>query len=443
MSLKNFNSYAGKKPLKLKDFQEYLPKDTMIAAHFIFDNVLFSDAWNAATYDEYETALVNMLTETAIAPSKRRSPNRFESTYLSVNIYNKFGERNLFSRYFEMIDKWDGTQEDYEVVERFMINDILSCIYNNRYKWANLMKSTMLEFNPLWNVDAEEITTRTLEQDGTIQNAKTGTETTHVTGTETNNKTGTETSKKTGTETDVKTGTETNAKTGTERTLTDETTEDKKTGTETIVKTGSEQLTYNTTDTTAFVGSEATTHKKAITNEESVTTTESSEFFKTKKTIESGIDDDNVDTLEYSPDRANTETKTGTETTAFNSRQDQTTYNTTDTIDHDNDVTLTYNTQDQLTHNTTDTLTHNTTDQLTHLTQDQLTHNTTDQLTHNTTDTETRDLLDTERILHERHGNIGVTQSVTLLDSFQKFVDFRVIDVVAHDIANAITYGVY
>ena len=441
MPIKPTSFYKGKKPKSVRDVMEYESTDEM-SFKCEWDETLFYRAWGNDNLNEYELALINLISTNV--PIRSRVFGDIDNvSILQSTIYNNYGMRKIFKSYYDIFDYWGGTSSDYSYLLSEIDSDILKCICNNRYKWGNLMKSMLLEFNPLWNVDGIESTTRTLEQDGTIQNAKTGTETTHVTGTETNNKTGTETSKKTGTETDVKTGTETNAKTGTERTLTDETTEDKKTGTETLVKTGSEQLTYNTTDTTAFVGSEATTHQKAITTTESVTTTESSTYYDTKKTVDSGIANDNVDTLEYSNDRANTETKTGTETTAFNNRQDQTTYNTTDTIDHDNDVTLTYNTQDQLTHNTTDTLTHNTTDQLTHLTQDQLTHNTTDQLTHNTTDTETRDLLDTERITIERQGNIGVTTTTKLLNEFREYINFNIIDIIAHDIVNDISYGVY
>lgn len=431
MALKKLGIKAGKKPERLKDIQIMQDKDKTLTYYFQTQKLAFQTLWPEMT--ELEEDLVDLLCSNIRlyypgVPAIGQTPENYYNTQeVTASMFNSYGNLLLRSKIFDYIEKWEGTLEDvdsiYHVIENLK-NDI---IIKNRKRWTDLFNSTIQEFNPLYNVDAYEETTRTLEQDGTVSNQKTGTET--------SKKTGTETDLKTGTETNAKTGTETSAKTGTERTLTDETTSDRKTGTETLAKTGSEQLTYNTTDETAFVGSEATTHKKAITNEESVTTTESSEFYKTKKTIESGIDDDNVDTLEYSPDRADTKTKTGTETTAFNSRQDQTTYNTTDTIDHDNDVTVTHNTQDQLTLNTTDTLTHNTTDQLTH--------NTTDQLTHNTTDLESRDLLDTEHILHRRYGNIGITMSTQLLESFRNFVNYRIIDVVAADIAEALTQGVY
>lgn len=402
----------GTKPIKLKDAISLYPIDRsqyegLYLRYSDFEgNEQHPGCWPQMTETEQE--LAHILTAT---DSIHYYSNILQMPYILINLYNNFGERYLLSKFYEYIDTWDGTNSDMHSISDSMQDELFRCIKINRYKWTKLYESTIAEFNPLYNVDATEETTRTLEQDGTVSNQKSGTET----------------SKKSGTETSAKSGTETSARTGTEQTVTDEETADRKTGTETSAKTGSEQISYDTEEKTDYDGSEATTHQKAETTTESVTTTESSTFFDTKKTQDVGAANDNVDTLEYSTDRADTLSKTGTETTSFNNRQDQTTYNTTDTITHDNEVTTTHNTQDQLTHNTTD----------------QLTHNTTDQLTHNTTDTESRDLLDTEHILHRRYGNIGITMSTQLLESFRSFVNYRLIDVISHDIADYITQGVY
>jgi hypothetical protein len=51
--------------------------------------------------------------------------------------------------------------------------------------------------------------------------------------------------------------------------------------------------------------------------------------------------------------------------------------------------------------------------------------------------------LDTERISKERHGNIGVTTTTKLLSEFREYVNFNIMDIVAKDIVNTITEGVY
>lgn len=412
MALIKRDSLIGKKPKTLYDSSHMIPIDMPENSYgYIQFGIIFDHYWQ--NQNEYESALVELLTQEVndIDIFLPHAPFHYETTLISKRLYELYGKRNILKSYFDVFSSWDGTFDDIVALDEMIENDVVSCVVNNRYKWGNLMRSCLEEFDPLYNVDATEETTRTLEQDGTVSNQKSGTET----------------SKKTGTETNAKSGTETSARTGTEQTVTDEETADRKTGTETSAKTGSEQISYDTEEKTDYDGSEATTHQKAETTTESVTTTESSTFYDTKKTMDVGAANDNVDTLEYSNDRADTLSKTGTETTSFDNRQDQTTYNTTDTITHDNEVTTTHNIQDQLTHNTTD----------------QLTHNTTDQLTHNTTDLESRDLLDTEHILHRRYGNIGITMSTQLLESFRNFANYRIIDVVVADIAEAITEGVY
>lgn len=408
MPIKQPSDYKGKQPKQVRDLFEFFSIDGNGVKWEIDESMFFRTWGNNLT--EYEQALVNLLC-TSVSHRGRIFNDTTDITLLTATIWDSYGLRKLFKSYYENYTYWEGTLADFSYLQSLVECNIKECIHANRYKWGNLMRSCLEDFDPLNNVDATEETTRTLEQDGTVSNQKSGTET----------------SKKTGTETSAKSGTETSARTGTERTVTDEETVDAKTGTETDAKTGAEQITYDTEEKTDYDGSEATTHQKAETTTESVTTTESSTFYDTKKTQDVGAANDNVDTLEYSNDRADTLSKTGTETTSFNNRQDQTTYNTTDRITHDNEVTTTHNTQDQLTHNTTD----------------QLTHNTTDQLTHNTTDLESRDLLDTEHILHRRYGNIGITMSTQLLESFRNFVNYNLIDIVAHDIVNYISEGVY
>lgn len=289
-------------------------------------------------------------------------------------IYDNFKDRKILDKYIADFDIWEGTEDDYNYIHAIISHDVQNCIIKNRYKWGNLMKSTALDFNPLWNVDGVDEIVRTLERDGTESRAKTGTET------------------------DAKTGTETNSKTGTER--------DAKTGTETTTRTGTETTGYNGRELNTLSGSDSTTQTGTITHGTQKTTTESNTFLDTEKV---------TDTF-------------NTPTTTLYGKSDQKSF-------MDRSDTLTLNTTDTLTHDTTDTITHGTTDTLTHAT--------TDTLTHNTNDVLTLDTVDTERTRHERHGNIGVTTTTKLLEEFREYVNFSIMDIVAHDIVNTITEGVY
>ena len=312
-------------------------------------------------------------------------------TKIEQMLFNEHGERYIFDRYFEWFTKWDGDSNDIEFLNRQINNDIKVCIKENMYKWKNLLKSMELEFNPLWNVDGTEETVRTLEQDGTVTNAKTGTETDVKTGTQSNAKTGYDTTAKTGTETDQKTGTQTNAKSGTDT------------------------LSYIGSETNTKAGQESINHQGTITNQKSVTTTESTTFYDTEKNVQTN---NNSDTTNF----------TGrTDTKSYTNRSDQTTYGGSDTR----------------TDNLTDTLTHNTSDRTDFNSTDTRTDNLTDTLTHNTSDTETRDLLDTERITHRRTGNIGVTTTTKLLSEFREYVTFNLGAIISKDIASYISQGVY
>ena len=70
--------------------------------------------------------------------------------------------------------------------ETTTINNIKKSIaimlLSKQYTYENLYESTVLEFNPLWNVDGTETTSRTLVQTGTDSFAKSGTDTTSNSG---------------------------------------------------------------------------------------------------------------------------------------------------------------------------------------------------------------------------------------------------------------------
>lgn len=325
---------------------------------------------------------------------------------LSQLMYDNFGERKIQDKYKKDISTWDASIDDYMSIVSNMKLAINAVYHNNIYKWCNLMKSCILEFNPLWNVDGTETTTRTLEQDGTETRTKTGTETDKTTGTETTARTGTETDKKTGSVDD---------------TMSDDYF-DELDGSDAIAKTGTETTTYNGSELDTLSGSDSTTQSGTIMHGTQKTTTESATFYDTEKVT----------------DTYNTPTTTlygKSDTKTFNNRSDAITHNTTDTTTYGKKTTSSRTVNKDTTYNVTDTLTHNT--------EDELTHNTTNQTTHNTTDALLRDLLDTERITKERQGNIGVTTTTKLLQEFRDYVNFNVMDVIVKDVVNAITEGVY
>ena len=70
----------------------------------------------------------------------------------------------------------------------------------------------------------------------------------------------------------------------------------------------------------------------------------------------------------------------------------------------------------------------------------------TDTTEYNSADTETRNLTDTEKIVIEKHGNIGVTTTTKLLTEFVDYAEnplTHFVDVVARDCVNSFTFMVY
>ena len=325
---------------------------------------------------------------------------------LSYRIMDFYGERKILNEYKDMIYRWDADVSDYMSIVSRIKDAVFNVYYANLYKWCNLMKSCILEFNPLWNVDGTESTVRTLEQDGTETRTKTGTETDRTTGTETTEKTGTETTTKRGT-------------------VSDDSSDDyfeELDGSDAVAHTGTETTAYTGSEIDTLSGSDSVTQTGTIMHGTQKTTTESDTFYNTEKVT----------------DTYNTPTTTlygKSDTKAFSNRSDTVTDNKTDTTTYGKQMTSSRTIDADTSYNTTDTLTH--------AVEDELTHNTTSTLTHNTSDALLRDLLDTERITKERHGNIGVTTTTSLLEEFRAYVDFNIMDIIAKDIVNAITEGVY
>lgn len=289
---------------------------------------------------------------------------------------------------------------DYEALSLEISNICHNVFLANQEKYKKLFEAMTVEFNPLWNVDGTEETVRTLERDGTIQNAKTGNDATA--------KSGYDSMEKTGTVTDAESGTTATAHTGT-ITTTD-------TGTDTTVYTGTESNTRNGARTNAKTGGKTTI--------ESESTTDALDFLNVKKTVESYTDGVTI------PDgEIETETYTNlADVKTFNQRQDQ----------------VTKNLSNLQTNANTDTTTHGKSDTTTHNTTDKQNYNSTDTTTYNSNNTETIDTLDTERTTHERHGNIGLTTTTQLLTEYVDYAQyFNYVDIVAKDLINAICEGVY
>lgn len=292
------------------------------------------------------------------------------------------------------------TLTDFALIVGEIANKACSVYWKNMYKYDKLWEALTVEFNPLWNVDGVEETVRTLERDGNIINAKSGNDETA--------KSGNDALVKSGTVTDAESGSTATAHTGT-ITTTD-------TGTDTTVYSGTETNTRNGARTNAKTGGKTTI--------ESESTTDAIDFLNVKKTVESYTDGVNI------PDgEIDTETYSNlTDSKAFNQRQDQ----------------VTKNLSNQQTNANTDTITHGKTDTTTFNNTDTQNYNSKDKTTYNSSNTETIDTLDTERTTHERHGNIGVTTTTQLLTEYveySKLVDF--VDIVARDILETITMGVY
>lgn len=323
---------------------------------------------------------------------------------LTSYIYTYFKERNLFDEWFyENIEKFEENDLDYFYDH---IHEIINNLFiANNYKYAGLYESTILEFNPLWNVDGVETTVRTLEQDGTITVNETGTDTMRKTGTVSNVMADDSTKHNTGTDTMLMTGTDANAHSGTDTVA--------ETGTDANAHTGTQRVDRDADNTDTRDEDNTDTVSKSPFNDNA--------FYNSEKT-ESDVDIDERHVIDESDVTTFADTTTETK-----NLQTQTTFNDT--------TTETRNMSDARTLNLTETNDRDVTDTTTH--------NTTDTDTKDLENLTTRDLLDTERITVERRGNIGVTKSTDLVESYRALVEYNFLGRVAHDVVNAISYGVY
>ena len=290
----------------------------------------------------------------------------------------------------------NGIYSDYSYLSQKISNICYNVFKVNQEKYKKLYDAMTLEFNPLWNVDGTETTVRTLEKDGTISTAKDGYDELSRTGHDDVIHSGKDTTTKSGSFDAVRSGSQDMHRLGD-----DETTFS---GSEASTRTGSRELKTQ--------GGEITTHEEATTDSQSmITTTKDNTFY--------GVDGVIGDLADSK-----------IETESFTNLRDQKTFtDREDSIHHDVTDTTTYN-------DVTDELEHGEKVENKYLSK----HRT----TYDVDDVQTFDTVDTERISLERHGNIGVTTTTKLLSEYVDYAEyFNYVDIVAKDLIEAFTLGVY
>ena len=137
-----------------------------------------------------------------------------QTDLLTAHIFQNYKDRIIYDRYGDMFSGWNES-EDFEVFAGMLEETIKTTLIGNKEKYRKIFEAQFLKFHPEWNVDGEEITERILNQTGTVNDQKTGDDTTTRTGNETDTKTGSETNTRTGSETNTETGstTETTSRT--------------------------------------------------------------------------------------------------------------------------------------------------------------------------------------------------------------------------------------
>lgn len=203
---------------------------------------------------------------------------------LSQYIYEHFSSRRFYDRYVDMFEGWT-ENTDFTAFCALLTQTIWSTLKNNDEKYRKMFETQFLKFHPEWNVDGEEITTRTLDQTGTDENKKTGDDTTT----------------KSGNETDAKAGKEASTRSGNEK----------------------------------------TTHGGKDTRTTSKTTYDDATFYDVEKVVDEPTNKD--ETLTYNNVKDETEFTDRVDTRTYNDVKDKTDYNSTDTETrnlHDSEVTI-------------------------------------------------------------------------------------------------------
>lgn len=265
----------------------------------------------------------------------------------------------------------------------------------NRYKFDNLYRTTIQDYNPIDNYDRTEETDVVLAGNNTnttiseSTNVKTGSETDNTTGSITNTKTGSETDNTTGSISNTKSGNTELAKIGS---ITEET-----------MDSGTETHTQN-------VNTETTAQTRAF-NSGLIDTAKSKTATPTA----------NTDILSF-------DNRKNLKSTGYNGYKETETYNdisdvsTYDNLNHE----TTYN-------NVTDISTYN------NLKRETTFNDVTD--TNNQTSTAEGTVSNTTKTTSKIHGNIGVTTTAQMLEGERELSEFDFIDVVYRTVIGELSCG--
>lgn len=264
----------------------------------------------------------------------------------------------------------------------------------NRYKFDNLYRTTIQDYNPIDNYDRTEETGITLI--GSNNNTTISESTNVKTGSETDNTTGSISNTKTGSETDNTTGSISNTKSGN--------TELAKTGNmlEESMDSGTETHTQN-------VNTETTAQTRAF----------NSGLIDTAKN-KTATPTSNTDILSF-------DNRKNLKSTGYNG------YKETETYNNITDVSTYDNLNHETTHNETDTLNYN------NMKRETTFNNVTD--TNNQTSTAEERVSNTTTTTSKIHGNIGVTTTAQMLEGERELSEFDFIDVVYRTVIGELSCG--
>lgn len=206
---------------------------------------------------------------------------------------------------FEDLTAYTGTMEDPAGSLPALTGAVDMLMELNCYKYRHLWKLYIAEYNPLWNVDGTEKTTRTRDNSGTQENKLSGSDELEKLGKEKSTRTGNETTAPDGSETMTKAGSITTANSGGP----------------TSSRTTFDSATFYDTDKTVDTGKQATTYGE-----------------------KNGASDPYTETKSFSSDRKDTHTYNDVaDELSFTNRSDKTTYGKTDTRTdnlHENEVII-------------------------------------------------------------------------------------------------------
>ena len=268
---------------------------------------------------------------------------------------------------------------------------------SNAYKYEKLYAAMGLDYNPLYNVDATEMTMRDLHQTGTVEDGKSGKDTVTKSGDDTTEYNGKEDTTRTGNETFEPEGTEATTRSGSET--------NEPEGVETTVRSGSQDLSHDGFDekvdanTTYDAATFYDSHKETTTP--GVTDTTTFNDVTDEKSFT-----DRVDTKTYNDVKDEKSFDHRKDTRTYNSVKDEKSFtNRNDKVTYDSSIETSYDSGTEM----------------------------------------ERDLADHEVIDHRRYGNIGVTSSQNLiLQEVDLAADKRLqfYKIIVHDCINMVSYAV-